>query len=361
MGSTVLNLGDRFEFAKREAADPWLHSLSATGWEQTFDKLTSQPFNGLTTEALLGPIQVLFEKVEAPFSYSGCSRKDSRVFVCYQTLGESGPLYDLRTVSCERVISHSWDSVDRILSKHPTCCAVVVIDQSYLKEFFRDIKFEFEAAESGRATVVASDSGSVKRFKSTVSRVLTNVETSPHLLDSLRGRTYLQGMVMEMLVEILTDKLDSDSRLPAPTTRSYVVGQAISFMEPRLADPITTADLCREIGVSSRTLRYSFETVMGTSPMKYLLDMRLNCVRRDLLASGGNVEIQAIAAHWGFNHMGHFARYYRRCFGETPSKTACRFSGISRGRMSRDSGILRKIAQQESRFSPHERTREEHN
>ena len=42
----------------------------------------------------------------------------------------------------------------------------------------------------------------------------------------------------------------------------------------------------------------------------------------DLLASGGRLLVQDVAATWGFYHFGRFAEQYRRKFGVLPSDTA---------------------------------------
>jgi AraC family ethanolamine operon transcriptional activator len=93
-------------------------------------------------------------------------------------------------------------------------------------------------------------------------------------------------------------------------------------MRSHIAEPITVADLCVELGVSRRTLQYSFQDVLGTNPVRFLRAMRLNGARRDLRAGTAPADsVQDIAARWGFWHMGHFVTDYKRMFGELPSET----------------------------------------
>jgi AraC family ethanolamine operon transcriptional activator len=92
-------------------------------------------------------------------------------------------------------------------------------------------------------------------------------------------------------------------------------------MESRLAGLISIADVCAAVRVCPRTLGYSFEEVLGISPSRYLMSIRLSRVRRELLSLGNELSVQSIAARWGFWHMGRFARYYRDTFGERPSDT----------------------------------------
>ena len=63
-------------------------------------------------------------------------------------------------------------------------------------------------------------------------------------------------------------------------------------------------------------------TRVGTSPLAYLHDLRLDRVRVDLAAGAGPVT--DVAMRWGLHHMGRFAADYKRRFGELPSQTAAR-------------------------------------
>jgi AraC family ethanolamine operon transcriptional activator len=101
-----------------------------------------------------------------------------------------------------------------------------------------------------------------------------------------------------------------------------LVRLAEDLMQSRLDTPTGEIDLCAELGVSGRTLRLAFRKQFGLGPMAYFQTMRLNAAR-DLLKSA-DAETQSIAniaQKCGFSHLGKFAGYYRRLFGELPSET----------------------------------------
>lgn len=107
------------------------------------------------------------------------------------------------------------------------------------------------------------------------------------------------------------------------------VRQAQEILRAHLELPITLEDLCSMTGASSRSLQHGFARHVGTSPMSWLRDLRLDHVRGQLSAagqggadSGSAVRVADVAARFGFFHLGHFAAHYRRRFGELPSKTA---------------------------------------
>lgn len=98
--------------------------------------------------------------------------------------------------------------------------------------------------------------------------------------------------------------------------------KARDFLAERLTDPTHMVDLCRELDLSRRGLEVLFRDSIGIGPMTLLRHQRLHGARRALLtapATPGAVKQSAI--EWGFLHMGHFAREYRKFFGESPSAT----------------------------------------
>jgi AraC family ethanolamine operon transcriptional activator len=106
-----------------------------------------------------------------------------------------------------------------------------------------------------------------------------------------------------------------------PHNRARLVRRVEDYMQANRAEPLSVLELCRELGVSERTLHYAFQEVRGTSPMAYFRALRLNAVRQDLRAAADTASVHEIAQRWGFWHTGEFAADYRRLFGELPSQT----------------------------------------
>jgi AraC family ethanolamine operon transcriptional activator len=119
-------------------------------------------------------------------------------------------------------------------------------------------------------------------------------------------------------IEALPERVDT-SQLPNARARRQLVNRACELMLNQPDEPLSMLELCRQVGASRRKLSYCFQDVLGTSPMKYLRAVRLNCARRELRQGQGPV--QDVAARWGFWHSGQFAVDYRRQFGESPSAT----------------------------------------
>jgi AraC family ethanolamine operon transcriptional activator len=142
-----------------------------------------------------------------------------------------------------------------------------------------------------------------------------DVRGQPEAMTRDPGRDLLQN-----IVEILT--LDGTPRSPESSrTRELVVRRSLELIDASAQEPLSVVDLCRESGVSRRTLEYAFQEGFGLSPNAYLLARRLDGVRAELRQGDDGLSITRIANRWGFDHLSRFAAFYRRHFGELPSET----------------------------------------
>ena len=100
------------------------------------------------------------------------------------------------------------------------------------------------------------------------------------------------------------------------------VRQAVEFVHRFAADPITPTDVAAAVGVSARALQVGFRQVLDTSPAAFIREVRLTRAHEDLVAADpSRTTVGAVAARWGFPHLGRFAEQYRRRFGRNPSET----------------------------------------
>lgn len=101
-----------------------------------------------------------------------------------------------------------------------------------------------------------------------------------------------------------------------------LVANVVDYCDDRADQPIQIHELCHELEVSERTLRYAFQHVIGASPLTFLKRQRLNRAYRALhKAEPGAVLIKQAAHNNGFSHLGQFSQDYKQLFGETPSET----------------------------------------
>lgn len=134
----------------------------------------------------------------------------------------------------------------------------------------------------------------------------------------------MQAVIQREVILLMLDLFTS--HIPAPnlhsSARYQLMRQAEALLLDSLDRPWTVHELCTELHVSERTLRYGFQERFGMGPAAYLKAHRLNGARRQLKASiAKQVTVTDVAIQWGFWHMGQFAKDYKKMFGELPSET----------------------------------------
>ena len=69
---------------------------------------------------------------------------------------------------------------------------------------------------------------------------------------------------------------------------------------------------------------------MGETPQQFILNLRLNRIRRELVHSEEEEErtVTVVSMRWGITELGRLAARYREQFGELPSETLRRRRGI---------------------------------
>ncbi|CAM5452787.1 HTH-type transcriptional activator RhaS [Streptomyces alboniger] len=108
----------------------------------------------------------------------------------------------------------------------------------------------------------------------------------------------------------------------APRIATPSVRKAMEIIECHAAEPLTVEDVAEAVGVSVRALQEGFRRHVGTTPVSYLREVRLDRVRAELKAAApGTLTVTDVAYRWGFFHPGRFAIAYRERFGEHPSQT----------------------------------------
>ena len=106
--------------------------------------------------------------------------------------------------------------------------------------------------------------------------------------------------------------------------RNPHLARAIARMSERIEEPISTASIADEVGISTRQLERLFGRYLNCSPSKYYLDLRLQKARNLLLQSECSVTEVSVAT--GFKSTAHFARVYRVSFGVPPGEQRARLT-----------------------------------
>jgi AraC family transcriptional regulator, ethanolamine operon transcriptional activator len=313
----------RYTVSTHDSHDTWTHEHLAIDWQQKFQQLRTDPFHARLDQAWLGPLHLGREAISVPFRFEGSASPGTRVFFV-PLPGTDGLRYHGRLLQPGMLVLGRWDTLDGLTCSRSARGLMVNVHESFLQQHSERVLGRPLSQGDIREDRCSVDPQVVRLFGDTVSSVLDELTRSDLILTNPSSRLALQDTVLLALMNVLESLNGETTRLPPPSTRAYIVNKALEYVDSRAAESITVADLCESIGISSRTLRYSFEAVLGVSPMRYVLARRLDLVRRELLSAEGDVMIEAVAVRNGFWHLGRFASYYRETFGERPSETRSR-------------------------------------
>jgi AraC family ethanolamine operon transcriptional activator len=179
---------------------------------------------------------------------------------------------------------------------------------------------DLEERLAGRLAVTPSPAG-CRALAARLREVLALAEARPDLFVQPRTRQAVEQECVRRVAEVIAQSTGGDRTACWSSNRERLVRRADDYLRACLREPLSLLELCRELGVSERTLHYAFQEVRGLSPLAYFRAVRLNAVRQELKAAAGTATVHEVAQRWGFWHTGEFAAAYRRLFGELPSQT----------------------------------------
>lgn len=132
--------------------------------------------------------------------------------------------------------------------------------------------------------------------------------------------------VIQLLELMMKSKISANA--VSNVSRLEVLRNAEKCMKAHAGDSITIKEIAKKVGVSERTLLYSFKKRYGIGPKGFKKILNLNRVYIQLRVEK-DTTISAIARENGFWHMGQFVRDYKLLFGEIPTLTLQKESEVA--------------------------------
>jgi AraC-like DNA-binding protein len=97
-----------------------------------------------------------------------------------------------------------------------------------------------------------------------------------------------------------------------------VVGHVLLLFHRQPAHPWTLDELARAAGASRSKLADAFTSLVGTPPMRYLAQWRMQLAARRL--ADANEKVEAVAGEVGYASVAAFSRAFKRCAGVSPAE-----------------------------------------
>ena len=110
-----------------------------------------------------------------------------------------------------------------------------------------------------------------------------------------------------------------------PDRTPRAIRKVLRHIERNWNKPMSVSEIAVEHDVSTRSIHKHFAAI-GTTPMAFIKQIRLERARTSLENATSRTSVTGVAYDCGFTNLGHFARDYRRAFGELPSETLKRIA-----------------------------------
>jgi transcriptional regulator GlxA family with amidase domain len=134
------------------------------------------------------------------------------------------------------------------------------------------------------------------------------------------------------LADLISSYLIVDER---PSQSAYTIPSALAQSDPavaaferwvrdRLAEPISIHEAARAMGMSERTLQRATRRVLGTSPVRFVQDMRVEQAAHLLRTTG--LTLEAISRQVGYEHANTLRVLLRERTGQTTRTLRARTS-----------------------------------
>ncbi len=138
------------------------------------------------------------------------------------------------------------------------------------------------------------------------------------------GRYFmLKAYLIQLLVLIIREQCE-----PAePTTgyafesvnKKYVVEQMVNYLEDHYNEKISLDQIAENMYLSPFYISKIFKSETGDTPIRHLINIRLEKAR-ELLAGGYGGSTQEVAAMVGYDDAYHFSKLFKKHYGITPSQ-----------------------------------------
>ena len=121
--------------------------------------------------------------------------------------------------------------------------------------------------------------------------------------------------------------IDFSGERPSAHAKEVLRDRIKAYIDDHLSDSdLSIAKLAGVTGCTKRYLHMIFHSEEDVSISDYILKLRLERCRQDLLNPAcAHKSITDIAYSWGFNNSNHFSRCFKRAFGVAPRLTRSEF------------------------------------
>jgi AraC family ethanolamine operon transcriptional activator len=296
-----------------EATDADQHAHNLTNWQQQYDQVSAGNFFGRLIEIQFEGLQ-LFQEHTSQALRQTCNTWDQSLWLGIPVDNNKSSKINGLSIEKNSIMCQPGNHQFELITPHNFDIYGLVVEQEKIRAMAESQSISIDwmlLTQQGRLTLPEK---TITALRFVLNNLLTDNKSQQ------RPAKLQHDVIMMALLESLENSKTVKSEPVSFLHRQQIVGQVKDFLREHQDSAVTINDLCTLCHVSRRTLQYSFETILGISPLRYLRLSRLNGARRELMTSEQK-SIADIAAKWGFWHSSQFAHDYKQLFNELPSVT----------------------------------------
>jgi AraC family transcriptional regulator len=197
----------------------------------------------------------------------------------------------------------------KALTPEPFESMAVFIELPLLQRAMEEV-FGADAAHARLRDVSAFTDNALNSLMDRLREELTRRKASP---------LFLQGIAQAVAIHLARNYAETVKELSGggSSLPGYKLRQITDWMAEHLAEDFGLDQLAAQAGLSKFYFTRLFKTALGVSPSRYLLSLRMDEARRLLRETKRSV--LEIALEVGYANPSHFARFFRRETGLSPS------------------------------------------
>lgn len=137
--------------------------------------------------------------------------------------------------------------------------------------------------------------------------------------------TLMHCLLTETIIRLLQAEYtapDQGGSVMRQTYQDDLFGQIIAFIESKLYEPLSVADVCQQFSLSRSSLQLLFKNAVGQSPKKYISDMKLK--KSCEMLRENKYTVSEISLKLGYSSIHYFSNAFNQKYHISPSEYAKR-------------------------------------
>lgn len=285
------------------------------GWNQTYEQISTGPFEGSFLEVELQGV-LLFREITSNALHQTGALPAGTIAIGVPIALRGNATFCGRPCNGTQLHVFSGNDAFEFFSPSGLDIAGLVLPEDDLRNALTQDEFETLLPTLRNPHLRPRSHDAARNLLRTFAEICEVMTTSPNGVDDPLCLSSMSRSMTAALSSALTGTERTFETPPA--RRARIVRNARDLLHECPDHYQSVEELCRALGVSRRTLQQSFQETLGLKPTAYLRAIRMNGARRAIKHA---CSVSEAATLWGFWHFGRFARDYKAMFGELPSET----------------------------------------